>query len=262
MHIRQYITRLTLLLGIMLAAVSYAVAATPRAETLDYKVMYKWGLINKQAGTVRITCTDPDAKNNITARLTAKSAQWADRFYKLRDTLTGNLSARTFIPTRYEKISHEGGEYKRDLITYIRNGNNVTAHCERWRQPDYDEPVTHSTVDHTSTGFFVDMVSAFYYMRFINYGEMAKGESKTMTIFSGKHKEKLAIRYDGVETVKYDGREYRCYAITFTFTSTKDGKTKTSDDLQAWITADTRRIPVKMVGKLPVGSVRCFYTGQ
>jgi len=254
--------RYFLSLSVALVCVVSALAASPGAETLDYKVMFKWGLINKQAGTVRITCTDPDSRGDVKARLTAKSASWADRFYKLRDTLSGTLDARTFTPSRYEKISHEGGEYKRDLITYAVDGSDVTANCSRWRRKKEGKPVTYSTVSHEATGFYVDMVSAFYYMRFMDYGDLAKGHGRNMTIFSGRRKEKLSIIYNGLENVSYDGRDYRCYAITFTFTSTSDGKTKTSDDLRAWITADSRRIPVMMIGKLPVGSVKCFYTGK
>lgn len=239
-----------------------AAAAGPRAETIDYKVMFKWGLINKQAGTVRITTSAPDAQGMTHARLTAASARWADRFYKLRDTLDGRFSARTFLPVRYEKIAREGGEYKRDLITYTRSGQDVTAHCKRWRQKKEGDEVKYSTVDHSAEGFFADMMSAYYYMRYIDYAAMEKGDGKTLTIFSGKHKERLTIRYNGLENVSYDDRDYRCYAITFTFTSTKDGKTKTSDDLRAWITDDARRLPVMLIGKLPVGSVKCFYTGK
>ncbi len=44
--------------------------------------------------------------------------------------------------------------------------------------------------------------------------------------------------------------------------SVSDGGKKTSDDMDAWISADARRIPVRLEGKLPVGKVHCVYTGQ
>lgn len=31
--------------------------------------------------------------------------------------------------------------------------------------------------------------------------------------------------------------------------------------MNAWITTDAQHIPVKLVGTLPVGQVRCFLTG-
>ena len=234
-------------------------AVTPRSETLHYKVMYKWGLINKQAGLVTITTT-PDGKN-IKGRLAAASAPWADKFYKVRDTLNGTMNAKTFMPSFYEKISHEGGEYKRDVINYTTSGNRVTADCRRWRRKKEGKPVDFSTATHTAEGFYLDMMSTFYYMRYLDYADMKKGAKRSMTIFSGKRKELLTLRYDGIEDIKGDdGKTHRCYAITFTFTSTKGGTQKTSDDMQAWISADSARIPILLVGKLPVGAIKCYYT--
>ena len=33
------------------------------------------------------------------------------------------------------------------------------------------------------------------------------------------------------------------------------------DDMEAWISADKRRIPLRLEGKLPVGKVHCIFTG-
>ena len=92
-------------------------------------------------------------------------------------------------------------------------------------------------------------------MRSIDYGNWKVGESETITIFSGKRKEALTIKCHGIDDVKVDKKTFRCYHITFIFTS--DGGKKTSDDMDAWISADVRRIPIKIEGKLPVGKVRC-----
>ena len=32
--------------------------------------------------------------------------------------------------------------------------------------------------------------------------------------------------------------------------------------MDAWISADARRIPIKLEGKLPVGKVHCLYDGN
>ena len=75
----------------------------------------------------------------------------------------------------------------------------------------------------------------------------------------GKRKELLTIKYHGTQNVKVNGKNIPCYHITFMFTS--DGRTKTSDDMSAWIATDSR-IPLKLEGKLKVGKVQCFYTGR
>lgn len=242
---------------ILLLASGNALAGNIASENLKYRVMYKWGLINKRAGTVTLSTRQGD-EGTFHSTLIGHSAKWADRFFSVRDTLNGTIVADGIHPTFYEKISHEGGEYKHDIITYERHpGGVVIAHCDRYRQKKKSSEVEFSEKELEATGYTVDMLSAFYHMRYMDFPAMTPGEHKTMNIFSGQRKEILKITYQGIETIKLDKESYECYHITFSFTS--DGKKKSSDDLQAWIETGAGRIPVKMEGKLPVGSVKCFY---
>lgn len=241
---------------IALAGVVAAGAEVSKNESLNYRVMFKWGLVNKQAGRVNLS-TKADGASHAKALLVARSEKWADKFYAVRDTLKGRLNASTCEPSYYEKISHEGGEYKRDVIDYERSGEHVKAYCKRWKQKSKKHALTTSETVHEADGFTVDMLSSFYYMRNLDYDKMQPGQKTEMNIFSGKQKERLSIVYQGREDVKIDGTVYPAYKITFRFTG-KGGK-KTSDDMAAWISTDVSRIPLKLEGKLPVGKVQCFY---
>lgn len=237
-------------------AVVSSVANPVSGESLNYRVMYKWGLVNKQAGIVNLS-THRSGPGTIKAKLTARSDKWADAFYAVRDTLLGEMNASTMEPSYYEKITHEGGEYKRDLITYQRKGDNVTARCQRWKQKSSKKPVTFSEKALEADGLTLDMLSSFYYMRMLDYKNMKPGEKKVLTVFSGKRKETLTITYLGIEDVTIDKVIYPAYKISFTFTG--EGKKKTSDDMEAWISTEGDKIPLKLEGKLPVGKVQCFY---
>lgn len=225
-------------------------------ESINYRVMYKWGLVNKQAGRVNLSTQRTDAQT-IKAQLTARTEKWADAFYSVRDTLLGSMNIFTMEPAYYEKITHEGGEYKRDLITYTRNGGHVTANCQRWKQKSKKKPVTKSEITLEADGLTLDMLSSFYYMRSLDYATMNPGDKKELTVFSGRRKETLAITYLGKENVEIKDEIFPAYKISFTFTG--EGGKKTSDDMWAWISADTDHIPLKLEGKLPVGKVQCFY---
>lgn len=225
-------------------------------ESVNYRVMYKWGLVNKQAGRVNLS-THRSGPATINARLTAKSEKWADHFYSVRDTLLGEMNVTTMEPSRYEKITHEGGEYKRDLITYTRDGKNVKATCLRWKQKDKNKPVTESEIELEAEGLTLDMLSSFYYMRSLDYASMNPGDKKTLNVFSGKRKELLTITYHGMEDITIDKTVYPAYKISFRFTG--EGGKKTSDDMEAWISTAADKIPLKLEGKLPVGKVQCFY---
>lgn len=229
--------------------------AVPRFanETLRYRVTYKWGLINKQAGTATLTITDNG--DTYTTRLTAASEPWADHFYQVRDTLNGIINKANFAPLFYEKLAHEGGEFKHDIVRFSYVGQNVTGDCYRRHVKKGNERIS-PPLKLNAYGTTVDMLSSFYYMRSLPFESWATGHKETITIFSGKRKEALTFQYKGIETVKVNDHEYRCYHITFIFTG--DGSKKTSDDMDAWITADSSRIPVQLEGKLAVGKVRCF----
>lgn len=222
-------------------------------ETLHYRVMFKWGLINKKAGTASLSLAHDN--ESYFAQLTAKSEPWADRFYKVRDTLNGKMTYADFTPYFYEKIAHEGGESKHDVVRYdYSDPNRVVANCTR---KVYKKGELH--VDEVrqleSDSLAVDMLMSFYYMRTLPFDSWQSGHVSKVDIFSGKRKELLSIVYSGIENLEIDGAEYPTYHITFQFTS--GGGKKTSDDMEAWISLD-KRYPLRLEGKLPVGKVHCI----
>lgn len=122
------------LLFISLAAVTHAADPyIPSNETLHYRVMYKWGLINKKAGTVTLN-THSFKDGLFKSTLIGRSAKWADAFYSVRDTLLGTIMQDKLEPVYYEKIAREGGEFKRDVIVYDRSTDSIQGDCRRWRQ--------------------------------------------------------------------------------------------------------------------------------
>ncbi|MDE6453928.1 MAG: DUF3108 domain-containing protein [Muribaculaceae bacterium] len=238
------------------AACTLAACALTRdfaGENLRYKVLYRWGLINKTAGYADIRML---AGNGATcsAQLTAASEPWADRIYRVRDTLNTTMRRADFSPVYYEKIAHEGNEYKHDIVRFSRSGYRYTGDCVR-----YVEKKGKVFRDETRTleaeGTTVDMLSSFYVMRNLPFEKWQPGHCMTINIFSGKQKEKLTFKYAGVEEVSLKGKKYSCYHITFVFTG--KNQTKTSDNMDAWISTGNERLPLKLEGKLPVGKVQC-----
>ncbi len=223
-------------------------------ETLQYRVMFKWGLINKKAGSATLSL-DNDKRTYI-AQLAAKSEPWADKIFRVRDTLNGRMTYSDFTPLFYEKIAHEGNEHKHDVVTYdYSKYPQVLADCTR---KVYKKGIL--KIDDkrqlTAQERAVDMLTSFYFMRTLPYETWQPGHVESIDIFSGKRKELLSIIYSGIVDIDINGEERKAYRITFKFTS--DGGKKTSDDMEAWISADAKRIPLRLEGKLPVGKVHCI----
>lgn len=242
---------------IIFSAIMPAKAAGFADETLHYKVMFKWGIVQKQAG--RATLRLAAAPDHFQATLYARSEPWADHFYRLRDTLISVMDRNDMLPRRYERIAHEDGRFDHDIIHISRSGDLFTGTSHRMRRKKKGE-ISHSEITLKAEGPTVDLVSVFYYLRMLDFAAMQPGYTKTLNIFSGKRKELLTIRYVGKENLKLDGRTYPTYRISFTFTDEKSSKT--SDDIDTWISTASDHIPLKLEGKLKVGKIRCLYTGS
>lgn len=247
---------IALLLGMPAAAAARnheRSGVTLPAETLHYNVMFKWGLINKKAGEATLSLQHgPDMYH---ARLTAHSAPWADRIYKVRDTLIGRMAYENFTPLYYEKIAHEGNEHKHDVVTYdYSEVGTVRGICTR---RVFKRDVLHidEQREMTAENRAVDMLTSFYYMRSLPFQDWTPGQTESIDIFSGKQKELLTIRYLGIDNVESVRGESPAYHVRFIFTS--GGGRKSSDDMDAWIATSADRTPLKLEGKLPVGKVRC-----
>ncbi len=224
-------------------------------ETIKYKVIYKWGLVHKQAGTATINLSRRGDTYHSLA--TARSDPWADKFYRLRDTLKTTMHAPDYTPSHYEYIAHEDGKYSHDIVKFHKSGNTVTGNCTRTRKPKKEKvaKTEHKTL--TANGVTVDMLSSFYHLRALDFNNMVPGAKKSINIFSGKRKELLTFTYSGIDKVKVNGKTHKAYKVTFTFTS--DGKKKSSEPIQAWVSTDSKRIPLKLIGKLKIGQVQCIY---
>lgn len=224
-------------------------------ERLNYVVTYKWGLIQKDAGTATLELKNHG--NNYLISLMARSKPWADKIYQVRDTLLGTVEKNGFKPLTYTKIAHEDGKYSRDDLTYSYNGNTVDGHAKRIKINKKGE-VSRNEKKLSATGRTFDMLSVFYFLRTIDYSHLDAGKEVVATVFSGSKAEKLTIKCEGVETIKLRDKSKReAYHIKFRFTT--EGQKKSSDDIDAWISTDSRHIPLLVEGSLPVGKVKCFY---
>ena len=97
-------THRSLFLGFLFLAATFTMAARSfDNESLRYKVLYRWGLINKTAGYADIRML-PGGGEMCYAQLTAASEPWADKFYKVRDTLKTTMHRADFSPSYYEKL--------------------------------------------------------------------------------------------------------------------------------------------------------------
>ncbi|MDE6786429.1 MAG: DUF3108 domain-containing protein [Muribaculaceae bacterium] len=222
-------------------------------ETLKYVITYKWGLITKDSGEATLSIKNQGSKYYI--RLTGKTKPWADGLFKVRDTLVSVMDKAKFHPLSYTKIAHEGDWHRKDVIEYSYTGTNVKGNASVYKEKKGN--VKTENFELSSSGDTFDMLSVFYWIRSIDLANIETGKKLTATLFSESREETVKIWKVGEGSVKMrDGSKREAWHIKFTFTS-KGGK-KTSDDIEAWISKDGKRVPLEIKGKLPLGHV-CAY---
>lgn len=237
----------------LLSSVSALAEPNFSNETLRYVITYKWGLITKDSGDATLTLKNQGSKYYI--QLTGKTKPWADRLYRLRDTLVSVMDKTKFRPISYTKAAHEGGYVARDVIEYSYSGDKVTGKAHKYRVKKGQTSKTTSEL--SSTGDTFDMLSVFYWIRSIDPAAMTNGKKVTATLFSGSNEETVKIWKVGEDNIKlHDGSMRDAWHIRFTFTS-KGGK-KTSDDIDVWLSKDSKRVPLVIRGSLPVGKMSAY----
>ena len=231
-----------------------AAAPTFGNENLSYRVTYKWGLIQKVAGSAGIKLTKK--ADGYHAVLTARTQPWADKIFMVRDTLTGIMRLEDMSPLLYDKSTHEDKQYRHDIIKYTYHGNRAIANVERYKRLKNGKTETADTLMSALLPA-VDMLSVYYFVRRLPFESMKKGTVSKANIFSGKKIEKLAVTYDGDERLELNGKKYDCYKISFMFSSERIKNS--SKPMKAWLLKTGTRIPVKLEGELPIGKIQILY---
>jgi hypothetical protein len=173
--------------------------------------------------------------------LTAKSNDFIDKFYKVRDRIDAFATADMNRSILYKKKQREGKTHRDIVVNFDWQNNKAQYTNFKDKRPPID----------ILSGSF-DPLSAFYFVRLLDFKEKSTIERP---VTDGK---KCIIGKLSVikrETIKLENGTYDTYLIEpelkhigGVFEKSKDAK------IQLWVTADKRKIPVKIKSKVVVGS--------
>ena len=243
-------------MAIVLLGVGSVTARPYGTETLNYEIVYQWGMIWKHAANATLSITPSGA--GYKAMLVGYTRSWADKIYPVRDTLVCTMD-KDLHPLKYEKFTHEKDYYAIDEVVYSYGLGRTNAKCTRHRpnRPDIEDV----NIELSARAQAYDMVSVFYMLREIDYNAKKAGDIISTIIFSGKQKEYLTLTYRGVEKVKLRDKSTRmAHKISFRFT--QEGGKKSSENIDVWLSNDSNLVPLLLLGRMPVGEIKCYYKGD
>lgn len=158
-------------------------------------------------------------------------------FYKVEDRYLSLMDVEGLFPWRFEQRIREGG-YKRDFSAEFDHVNRIA------RTTEGSFPIPE---------FVHDVVSAFYFTRTVNFSGYRTGQRMQLQNFYKDSTYQLDVRFRGKQTVEVPAGEFRCIVIEPLVK--EGGLFKSEGSILVWLTDDERKIPVKVVSKIIIGSI-------
>lgn len=248
MFLSSYFTR-TSLFTFVLLPLFFLLAPLDRAEATELKVGerltydLRWEFISAgQASLEILPDTDIKGKSAKHFRLSAKSNQFIDWFYKVRDRIDSYV-AKDFSRTLYYTQDQQEGSFRRNiqlLFDWARKEVQFINFNKKAKPVGLME-----------TAF--DPLGIMYAFRAIEKIEV--GKAYELPVTDGRKMVMGHVEVLRKETIRVGGREYSCYVVVPELKHIggvfkKSPKAK----IEIWFTDDERRIPVRLKSKVVVGS--------
>jgi hypothetical protein len=213
------------------------------------KAVYRasWnGLVSVATAEIHTTPTVVAGRQVYNVRVEAKTSRALDLFWKMRDTIHSTFDAKALMPSRFSFHQRENSRvidtkahYNESTKRWAVNRQQVG---KRMKSYEFD---SHNTLD---------PLTAVYLARSV---EFRTGDRLYFKLFGGRYRYLLELHIERKEPVSLEsGKTVEAYKIVPRLQNvSKRGYAKRLNEAVIWISADERRMPIKLSSKIVFGSV-------
>lgn len=158
-------------------------------------------------------------------------------FYEVRDRYETYLDVDGIFPWRFEQHVKEG-KYRLDFAAQFDQVNHVANASGK----EYPIPPK-----------VQDIMSAFYYVRTLDFSNTKVGERIHLHNFIKDSTYDLDVKFIGRQTIEVDAGTFKCVIIEPM--AREGGLFKSDGRILLWLSDDERKIPVKVSTKVIIGSI-------
>jgi hypothetical protein len=210
-------------------------------EKLEYALRWE----NVPAGSIKLEILPVKSFNGEQVYhfvLTAETNKFIDVFFKVRDRIDAYADIAMTRSVRYQKKQREGRRERDEVVEFDWNNSQV-------QYSNFGKKI--EPIELMDGSF--DPLSAFYYSRMMDFENGGRFERP---ITDGKKNGLGRLHMVGRETIKLaNGKQYDTYRLEPELDHVGGVFNKSNDaQIQIWVTADEKRIPVRIQSKVSVGS--------
>ncbi len=165
-----------------------------------------------------------------------------DPFFMVRDTYGTFLDRQTGLPIVFYRKVHEGDYHFSEYITFLRNRKQAYNRDKKAFTPI--PPNVH------------DVISAIFYARSIDYDQLRPGDSVMFPVYIDDSTYHVGIIYQGKESLRIRGRKVMTYRLMPILIV--DRVFNSEEDMTIWLSADLRRLPVRIRSGISVGAIEAI----
>ncbi|MFZ7126119.1 MAG: DUF3108 domain-containing protein [Desulfobacterales bacterium] len=163
-----------------------------------------------------------------------------DRLYRVRGRIDGWADLSINRSLKLVNDMKAGGKPKQFEVDFDWDQSRALYRRNEERK-NRSIPLEESTLD---------LVSALYFAR---SQPLREGMRISRTVNNGKRMYRMTAEVFGRETITVDGSQWEAFRIAPRIVKLNGRSRRRPIDLQVWISADTRRLPLRVVAKLPLG---------
>ena len=218
------------------------------------KAVYRasWnGLFSVATAEIFTTPAVVDGREVYNVRVEAKSSRALDLIWKMRDTIRSTFDAKALLPSRFSFHQKENSRVTNTDARYDQSNKSWEVTRER--------PGKRAQTYEFASANTLDPLTAAYLARSLDF---KPGERLYFNVFGGRHRYLLELHVQRKEPVTLDsGMTVEAFRIIPRLQNvTKQGYADRMNEAVIWLSADERRIPVKLTSKIKFGSVRLELT--
>jgi len=221
-------------------------ASRPLPEVENLRFVVKWGVVTAGYSTLSIQGIDTvNGRPAYHLVSEARSGGLVTAFYRVEDHNEAWMDRGSLASVRYEKHIKEG-KYLIDESTLIDQPRR-RYHMQSFRV----DKNSYEQKEGEIPQYVLDVLSSLYYVRRL---PLEVGKSYAMDVLSGDKVYPLDVRVKKRETVKVPAGKFETILVEPLFRAPGIFVVK-GKKLEVWLTADERRMPVRMRSEVFIGHV-------
>ena len=219
-------------------------------ENLTFIASYNVSGVMTDVAQVKMQTSTVKTKTRELLRLKCTASTYAswDSYFRVRDLYESYVNPKTLLPSLFKRNIEEG-TYKKNIKYLFKRKSKIavsTLNKKGYKDYKVNVPIDYNTLD---------IVSAIYTIRTLDYESFAIGKRVTKKLIVDSEVQSATVKYLGKENIKvgkYGTKE--CYKLSVSFQGKELENAKGGKYL--WITADDDRLPALIKATIPVGSIQ------